>query len=172
MNLDTAAATQLLGELDEVVLARWAPEVFRRFQCVWLTHVLNLSAQEIAKTLGLNVSTVRRIRTEFLRDGARAIDGKGNRGGRRNQCMSLEDELAFLREHAELFSRSGVADLGALKLAFEARIGRTIHKTTLYRLLERHGRKRPSPEPSRDAPLAGARRKRAPGPRRKPGRVR
>lgn len=136
------SAAQKISELEQIVYARWAPEVFRRFQCVWLTYVLDLSAQEIAKAIGLSVSTVRRIRTEFGRDGIQAIDGKGNRGGRRNQCMSFEEESAFLRNHAELFSRTGVADVGALKEAFEATVGRAVHKTTIYRLLERHGRKR------------------------------
>lgn len=129
-----------IEELHQMAFTRWAPEAFRRFQCIWLTHTLGLSAQEIARALELNVSTVRRIRTEFTRDGVRAIDGKGNRGGRRNQCMSFEEEVDFLRDHAELFDRMGAADVNTLKEAFEAHVGRKVHKTTIYRLLERHGR--------------------------------
>jgi len=137
-----AEAAPGLPELDQIVVARWSPEAFRRFQCVWLTHTLKLPAREIARALELNVSTVRRIRSEFARDGMKAIDGKGNRGGRRNECMSLEEEEAFLGSHADLFDRSGAADISALKAAFEAHVGRPVHKTTIYRLLERHGRKR------------------------------
>lgn len=170
MNQARATVAQKIVELDQIVGTRWAPEVFRRFQCVWLTHALDLSAQDIAKALDLSVSTVRRIRAEFAREGGRAIDGKGNRGGRRNQCMSFEEERAFLCSHAELLDRSGAADVGALKAAFEARVGRTIHKTTIYRLLERHGQKPARGEDGTSS--AGARRKKVSGIKRPQGRGR
>ena len=149
MNPVQAPAGQRISELEQLIRTHWTPEVFRRFQCIWLTYVLDLPAHEIAQALGLNVSTIRRIRTEFAREGVLAIDGKGNRGGRRNQCLSFEEEAVFLRDHSELFNRSGVALVGALKEAFEARVGRTIHKTTIYRLLERHGRKKIGAEAGR-----------------------
>lgn len=44
-----AEAAPGLPELDQIVVARWAPEAFRRFQCVWLTHTLKLPAREIAR---------------------------------------------------------------------------------------------------------------------------
>jgi transposase len=161
--------------LEQVIRASWTPEVFRRFQCVWLTEVLQLPAREIAEALGLNVSTVRRIRIEYARDGVRAITGKGNRGGRRNQCMSLEEETLFLRSHPECFGRSGIADVGALKAAFETHTGRGIHKTTIYRLLERHGRKRAPAESGRaglEAPSSAARKRGTPAPKRRGSRSR
>jgi transposase len=166
---------QIVTDLEQVILARWTPEVFRRFQCVWLTQMLNLPAQEIAKALDLNISTVRRIRTEFAREGIRAIDGKGNRGGRRNQCMSFEEEAVFLRNHGEMFHRSGVADMAALQAAFEAHIGRSVHKTTIYRLLERHGRKKLRAEagrPEGEGAPSVLRRKGSPKHKRKINRVR
>ena len=175
MNSAKAIVVQRMAELEQLVAARWTPEVFRRFQCIWLTHTLALTAHEIAKALDLNVSTVRRIRAEFLRDGTRVIDGKGNRGGRRNQCLSFEEEAAFLRQHAELCNRSGSRDSGALKEAFEACVGRTIHKTTIYRLLERHGLKKGSAEAGRlggEAASAASRRIGSPGPKRKASRAR
>jgi hypothetical protein len=175
MSQTLASDAQILSELERIVQARWTPEVFRRFQCVWLTHVLSLRAPEIAAALGLNVSTVRRIRTEFAREGGRAIDGKGNRGGRRNQCMSFEEEAIFLRNHQELFSRSGIADVSALKVAFEARAGRQVHKTTIYRLLERHGRRRVGTESLRaggEVSSTSPRRKGTSGHKRKTSRVR
>jgi hypothetical protein len=125
--------------LDQIVLDRWIPEVFHRFQCVWLDLVLELSARETAQALGLNVTTVRRIRAEFRRDGAKAILGGGNRGGRRYQYMSFAEESAFLREHADLLDRMGAQGVKAFQEAFEARVGKAVHKTTIYRMLDRHG---------------------------------
>ncbi|HEY6009093.1 MAG TPA: helix-turn-helix domain-containing protein [Geobacteraceae bacterium] len=152
-------SAQRAFELRQVVLARWTPEVFNRFQCVWLGHSLGLAAPEIAQVLGLNVATVRRIRTEFIRHGTRAIEGKGNRGGRRNHYLSPEEETEFLKEHAGLLQRAGSAGVTALKAALEARLGQPVHKTTIYRLLERHGLKK-------GAPRAGAASDQAPSRRR------
>lgn len=119
-------------ELERFAESRWPPEVFRRFQCVWLSEVMELDSQSIANALTLHVSTVRRIRAEFLREGVRAIDGKGNRGGRRNHYLTLQEEADFLRANA-------TAGMRELKEAFEAHVGVVVHKTTIYRLLERHG---------------------------------
>lgn len=165
-------AMQKFSALEQIVVARWPPEVFRRFQCVWLTHVLNLPVQEIAKALDLNVSTIRRIRTEFAREGVQAIDGKGNRGGRRNQCMSYEEEAVFLRNHVDLFNRAGVADVSALKTAFEASVGRAVHKTTIYRLLERHDCRKIHADAGREVASTVGRKNRASEPKGKASRVR
>lgn len=121
-------------ELVRFAESRWPPEVFRRFQCVWLSEVMGLAPQWIADALGLHVSTVRRIRAAFLASGLGAIDGMGNRGGRRNHYLSFQEEAEFLRQNAS-------GSLLELKAAFEARVGSPVHKTTIYRLLERHGEK-------------------------------
>lgn len=126
--------SKLGQELARFAESRWPPEVFRRFQCVWLSEVMGLPPQWIADALGLHVSTIRRIRAEFVRVGLEAIDGKGNRGGRRNHYLSFQEEAEFLRENA-------AGGLRELKAAFEARVGSPVHKTTIYRLLERHGEK-------------------------------
>ena len=133
---------QRIDELEQVVKDRWTPEIFRRFQCVWLRHALGLTAVEIASALDLNVSTVRRVQAEFMLRGKAIIDGKGNRGGRRNQYMTFEEEADFLREHAASVSDGGILRLVA---ALEIRIGMRVHKTTVYRLLERHGWRKVAP---------------------------
>jgi len=160
-------------DLDQLIHARWTPEAFRRFQCVWLAERLQLPALEIAAALGLHISTVRRIQADFAREGVQAILGRGNRGGRRNQCLSPEEEAAFLRGHPELFGRTGAADVGALKAAFELRVGRRVHKTTIYRLLERHGRRRSdSGRAGQEVSTPGSRRKGVGERRKRGGRVR
>jgi transposase len=155
MGRTSVPTTQRIEELDKIVRARWTPEVFHRFQCVWLSLVLRLTAAEIAEALSLNISTVRRIRTRFLNEGSRAIVGAGNRGGRRNQYLTFEDEAVFLRDHAELFDRSGAGNVKLLKEAFEAHVGKRVHKTTIYRLLERHGRQKLAAMARKSSPDAG-----------------
>lgn len=140
MRGSSASALQRTAELEQIVEARWSVEAFRRFQCIWLSEMLNLPAREIAGALGLSLSTIHRLRAEFRRDGGKAIDGKGNRGGRRNHYMTFEEEADFLRDHEDLFTRQGTCDIHLLKAAFETVVGGMVHKTTMYRLLERHGR--------------------------------
>lgn len=150
---------QRMAELEQLVLERWTPEAFRRFQCIWLTSKLDLSTHDIAGALGLNISTVRRIRMEFGRDGIRAIEGKGNRGGRRNQHMTLDEERAFLRDCAGMLEAPGGGGVTALKEALEARLGVSVHKTTVYRLLERHGLRRITSAPRAAVSTAQGRRR-------------
>ena len=132
-------------ELEESVEERWTRDAFLRFQCVWLRHQLDLSAPEIAQALLLSVSTVRRIHAEFLRNGRSAIEGKGNRGGRRKGYMTIEEEGAFLRDHARKSKDGKIRNVSELKRDYEARIGSTVHKTTIYRMLERHGWRKVAP---------------------------
>lgn len=132
-------------ELEASAGERWSREAFLRFQCVWLRHSLGLSAPEIARALCLSVSSVRRIHAEFIKHGRPAIEGKGNRGGRRKGFMTLEEEAAFLREHSRGSKDGKIRNVAELKRDYERRAGRTVHKTTIYRLLERHGWRKVAP---------------------------
>jgi transposase len=132
-------------ELEDSVDERWSREAFLRFQCVWLRHALALSAPEIARALCISVSTVRRIHAEFIKTGRPAIEGKGNRGGRRRGLMTLTEEAAFLREHGRRSKDGKIRNVTELKREYEIRVGRTVHKTTIYRLLDRHGWRKVSP---------------------------
>lgn len=132
-------------ELEDCLQERWSQEVFTRFQCVWLRHALALSAPEISQALCISVSTVRRIHAEFVKFGRSAIEGKGNRGGRRRELMSLAEEAAFLREHGRRSKDGKIRNVAELKRDYERRVGRVVHKTTIYRMLERHGWRKVAP---------------------------
>lgn len=134
-----------IRELEASAEERWSREAFLRFQCVWLRHALELSAPQIAQALCLSVSSVRRIHAEFIKTGRPAIEGKGNRGGRRRGLMTLAEESTFLREHARLSKDGKIRNVSELKRDYEIRTGRTVHKTTIYRLLERHGWRKVAP---------------------------
>jgi transposase len=132
-------------ELEASLEERWARDAFLRFQCVWLRHQLDLTATEISQALLLSVSTVRRIHAEFVREGRSAIEGKGNRGGRRRGYLTLSEEVAFLREHSRKSKDGKIRNVSELKRDYEDHVGRTVHKTTLYRMLERHGWRKVAP---------------------------
>jgi transposase len=126
-------------ELERIVGERWRLEAFKRFQCVWLSQALQLGPKDIAEALGLNVGTVRRIQAAYRRDGRLAIEGRGNRGGRRHDYLTFKEEAAFLNAFARQLKNGRVHTISSIKTAYEAQIGKKVNKTTIYRLLERHG---------------------------------
>lgn len=126
-------------ELDDIVRDRWKREAFRRFQCIWLSQVAHLAPKSIAEMLCLSISTVRRVCAAFERDGRIAIEGQGNRGGRRLGHLTFKEEAAFLNAFAKGSTNGRIHTINALKTAYESRIGKKVNKTTIYRLLERHG---------------------------------
>lgn len=145
MGKATAFSAARVRELESSARERWSKEAFLRFQCIWLRHALGLSAPDIAQALQLSVSSVRRIHAEFIKSGLPAIEGKGNRGGRRREYMSLEEEAAFLRGHARQSKDGKIRNVTQLKRDYEAHIGHAVHKTTIYRLLDRHGWRKVAP---------------------------
>ena len=128
-----------IRDFERIVKEHWKLDSFKRFQCVWLGQVLHLGAEEIAGALQLHVSTVRRIQAAYEREGRIAIEGRGNRGGRRRCYMSFEAEAAFLEAYARTARQGHICTITGLKTAFEEKVGHKVNKTTIYRLLERHG---------------------------------
>lgn len=68
------------------------------------------------------------------------------RGGRRRELMSLEDEKEFLAPWVEQTEIGGVLIVSPIHLAFEERIGHKVPKSTVYRLLVRHGWRKVTPD--------------------------
>ena len=145
MGKATTFTKERVRELEASAEERWSREAFLRFQCVWLRHALELPAPAIAQALCISVSTVRRIHAEFIKTGRPAIEGKGNRGGRRRGLMTLAEEAAFLSEHGRRSKDGKIRNVTELKRDYESRMGCTVHKTTIYRLLERHGWRKVAP---------------------------
>ena len=56
----------------------------------------DLSTQAIAQTVGLSVSHVRRVWSDYLREGLAAAQGRP-KGGRRHQNLTVSQERALLQ---------------------------------------------------------------------------
>jgi len=54
------------------MLAASGKSAFQRLQCLWLRASQDLSTEAIAQTVGLSVSHVRRVWSEYLRGGLAA----------------------------------------------------------------------------------------------------
>lgn len=104
------------------------------------------AAAEIAKHTGTTVNMVHQVIARYNRLGVAAIETAG-KGGRRRQSMSWEAEQAVLAPFFERAERGEIATTGEIQRAFEAQAGHPVHKSTISRLLNRHGWRKLAPRP-------------------------
>ena len=103
-------------------------------------------AEAIAQHTGVSVGTVHKVISQYNRLGAEALSTPG-KGGRRNQYLTLEQEKEFLAVFKEKAILGQIATAASIKQAYEKLVGQTVHKTTIYRLLERHEWRKIVPRP-------------------------
>ncbi|MBE0535512.1 MAG: helix-turn-helix domain-containing protein [Phycisphaerae bacterium] len=113
----------------------WA---YKRRLAVWLTYTGKLHARQVAAVLGVSTQSVWLWIGQYNRTGPEGLRRKG-RGGRRWGYLSQEDELAIVRPFLEKTRSGQQPQPASLKLLIEAKIGRPVSLSYVYRLLERHG---------------------------------
>lgn len=104
-------------------------------------------SQEIAKHLSVSKSLVHKTISEYNRFGAASIETKG-KGGRYHSYLSSQEEQQFMEGFISQAQKGQIATAGQIKEAYEIRIGKPVHKTTIYRMLERIGWRKVVPLPS------------------------
>ena len=102
---------------------------------------------EIARHVGLALQTVKNLVSRYNHSGTEAIESTG-KGGRRNAYMTIEEEATFLQPFFKIASTGQIATNTQIKRALEDRLGHKVHKTTVYRLLDRHGWRKIVPRPA------------------------
>jgi transposase len=119
---------------------------FQRVQCLWLRASLGLSADKVAIALGWHVGSVRKLQAGYLREGEAVLKGSG-RGGRYYQNLTLEEERQLLQEFLPQAEKGGILEVSRVKAAYEKVLGRQVPKSTIYRMLARHGWRKVVPRP-------------------------
>jgi len=105
-----------------------------------------LSAEEIAACTAVTSSMVHKTISEYNRFGPAAIETKG-KGGRRHSYLTAEEERHFMENFVAQAQTGSIATAGDIKKAYEKQIGKKVHKTTIYRLLDRNGWRKVVPLP-------------------------
>lgn len=103
-------------------------------------------SEEIASHLAVTPSLVHKTISEYNRYGASAIETKG-KGGRRNSYLTEKEEQKFMEGFMVQAQKGHIATAGQIKESYEKLIGKAVHKTTIYRLLERSGWRKVVPLP-------------------------
>jgi len=119
---------------------------FQRIQCLWLREALELSSKKIAIAIGWDPSSVRRLQSKYLKEGEAALIVSA-RGGRRRENLSLEEEKEVLGPFFEKSKAGGILIVKEIKLAYEGKVGGKVPKSTIYRMLARHGWRKVFPRP-------------------------
>jgi len=119
---------------------------FQRVQCLWLRASMGLSSHKVAEAVGLSKGTVKIIQSNYFKEGEAVLIGVG-RGGRRNENMSFEEESKLLSSFIKKSSKGGVLVVSEIKTCYESKVGHRVPKSTIYRMLSRHGWRKIAPRP-------------------------
>ncbi len=103
-------------------------------------------AAEIAKQIGVSVATVHKVISQYNQMGVTALETAG-KGGRYNSYLTQEQEKGFLGKFFEQAAKGQIPTVSQIKIAYEQWVGHSVHKTTIYRLLDRHQWRKIVPRP-------------------------
>jgi transposase len=103
-------------------------------------------AAQIAQHTAASLRTVHEVISTYNRLGVAAIETPG-RGGRRNNYLSWDEEVAFLEPFMTDAAQGELTTIQRIHNAFEERVGNPVHHSTIYRLLDRHGWRKLMPRP-------------------------
>ena len=105
------------------------------------------SAKEIALNTGMAEQSVHNLIAAYNREGEKAVETKG-KGQRQKANLTIEEEKEFLQPFFEKAEKGQITTAGEIKESLENALGHSVHKTTVYRLLDRHGWRKIAPRPA------------------------
>ena len=132
--------------LEEPLRKAKTKEEFQRIQCTWLRASLDLDSHQVAVAIVWHPNSVRKFQALYLRQGEAALQ-LSKSGGRYRQNMSREEEEAFLAPFLEKAQTGGVIVTTEIKVVYEDKVGHKVPKSTIYRMLVRHGWRKITPRP-------------------------
>lgn len=133
-------------ELKEKIATAPNARCQQKWMIVYNALVSPRSAAEIAQHTATSRRTVHQVISDYNRLGAAAIETPG-RGGRRNNYLSWDEEVAFLEPFITDSAQGLLTTIQTLHQAFEQCVADPVHPSTIYRLLERHGWRKLMPRP-------------------------
>ena len=131
---EVGAARALLSKAKNV-------QEFRQLQAILLPALLGITLKQTAEILGLSRDRVVVLRREFRRSKGITSVTK-SRGGRHHQLLTKEDEISLIKPWLERSSRGETIYVPAFHAELENQAGHAVPKSTVYRILARHGWKK------------------------------
>lgn len=119
---------------------------YQRIQCVLIRATLGSSAAEIAQLLGWSVATVHVMHSRWAKEGEAIFEVHG-RGGRHHQYLTAQQEHELLAPFTRRAEAGGMLTVAEIQQAYRQRTGKQVARSTIYRLLDRHGWRKVVPRP-------------------------
>ncbi len=119
---------------------------YKRWLIVYNALIAPREASEIAEVLAVSTDLVHHIIPLYNREGPQAME-TSRAGGRYRATLSVSEEQAFLAPFFERAQTGELATIQEIHQAFELHVGKSVHETTIYRLLDRHGWRKLMPRP-------------------------
>ena len=104
-------------------------------------------ASSIALHCGVSIPTVRFVISTYNRLGPAALAAPG-KGGRRNAHLTPAEEHAFRAPFFDRAAKGQIATADEIQQALQEQLGHPVHRSTVYRLLERHHWRKRAPRPT------------------------
>jgi transposase len=144
----TRAANHLtLEQVKEQMKATKDSKQLQRWQIVYTALIQPRKAEDIAKSVGVSKSLVQKIISRYNKHGIPSIQMKSS-GGRYHEYLTIEEEEQFLAPFFERADKGELVTTEHIFLAYQERVGHSVHETTIYRLLKRHAWRKVQPRPS------------------------
>ena len=118
----------------------------QRIQCVLLRARQGMDCNKVASLVGWNAGWVRQVWSRYLHEG---VDGLvcQDRGGRRRSNLSLDEENILVERFVQSAKAGGIVVVSEIQCAYENEVGHPVPKSTVYRMLARHGWRKVVPRP-------------------------
>lgn len=141
-----ASGREVLDRAKELLKKARTAEELRQAQAVILPLEFGFSMKEVAGIIGASRSWACQLRTQFIRAGGKEAEEKRQRGGRRRENMSPEEESVFLAPFLDKAASGGLLVVGEIKKALDERLGRKTALASTYNLLHRHNWRKLAPD--------------------------
>ena len=112
----------------------------RRGQAMLLPALTGASMDTTATLLGLGRNQVCVLRRQFRApDQAPLLGEQDQRGGRRRELLSLEEEARFVQGWIDQAKQGGALTVALIHAALQKKLGKRVARSTVHRMLGRHG---------------------------------
>jgi len=130
-----------LSAIRAILHESLSKQQFQRALCVWLKSCFSMTSQQIALAIGWTPASVRKVQWRFAREGIQTLLVKP-KGGRKRELISFGREQQILDKFLRQTRRGGSLDVDQIRMAYELSVGKTVARSTIYRLIHRHGLRR------------------------------
>jgi transposase len=143
----TKAANHLtLEEIDEKIKTTVGFWRVKRWMDIRHALANPCVAEEIALNIGMAKQSVHNLVAAYNREGEKAVETKG-KGQRQKANLTIAEETEFLKPFFEKAEKGQIATAEKIKEALEGHLEHSVHQSSVYRLLKRHGWRKIVPRP-------------------------